>query len=118
MPLSPHWIGVFEKPFLPDLEEDLDLGRVELVCPLQHFWHSHRGSLHERPKEERRPDPNHDCLDDQGRVCIGDGPDVFYEMGKVWAEGLIFLLPHPKERCGGRLWRALPRKLASNSLVS
>ncbi|RRT66618.1 hypothetical protein B296_00000359 [Ensete ventricosum] len=95
-PLSPHWIGVFEKPFLPDLEEDLDLGKVE-------WGHSRRGSLHERPKEERRPDPNHECLDDQGRVCIGDGPDVFYEMDKVWAEGLIFHLSYPKERCGGWL---------------
>ncbi|RWW74731.1 hypothetical protein BHE74_00017321 [Ensete ventricosum] len=28
-PLSPHWIGGFEKPFLLDMEEDLGLGRVE-----------------------------------------------------------------------------------------
>ncbi|RWW81188.1 hypothetical protein BHE74_00010443 [Ensete ventricosum] len=28
-PLSPHWIGGFKKPFLPDLEEDLGPGRVE-----------------------------------------------------------------------------------------
>ncbi|RWW57852.1 hypothetical protein BHE74_00035324 [Ensete ventricosum] len=28
-PLSPHWIGGFEKPFLSDLEEDLSPSRVE-----------------------------------------------------------------------------------------
>ncbi|RRT60047.1 hypothetical protein B296_00045235 [Ensete ventricosum] len=34
-----------------------------LVGSLQHFRYNHRGSLHKRPKEAGRPDPDHKCLD-------------------------------------------------------
>ncbi|RWW63315.1 hypothetical protein BHE74_00029516 [Ensete ventricosum] len=106
--LSPHWIGGFEKPFLPNLEEDLGPGRVE--------WGI--GEPGDGLLEARRPDLDHECLDDQGRVRIGDDPDLFCEIGKVRAKGLIFLLPHPEERHGNRLCPTLARKLASNSLMS
>ncbi|RRT53173.1 hypothetical protein B296_00045811 [Ensete ventricosum] len=74
-----------------------------LVGPLQHFWHDRRGSLHERPKEARRPDPDHESLDNQRQVRVGNDPDLLYEMGEVQAEVFIFLLPHPEEGCNGRL---------------
>ncbi|RWW06571.1 hypothetical protein GW17_00030091 [Ensete ventricosum] len=106
--LNPHWVGGFEESFLPDLEEDLSLDKVEwsvgelgndllysfrplpwelgwwalrgfnprsllvfpllchqglggdiLVGPLQHFRHSRWVSLHKRPKEAGRSDPDH-----------------------------------------------------------
>ncbi|RZR72598.1 hypothetical protein BHM03_00014885 [Ensete ventricosum] len=150
--LNPHWVGGFEESFLPDLEEDLSLDKVEwsvgelgndllysfrplpwelgwwaprgfdprsllvfpllchqglggdiLVGPLQHFRHSRWVSLHKRPKEAGRSDPDHECLDDQRRMRIKNGPDLFRETSEVQAEGLIFLLPYTKEGRSGRL---------------
>ncbi|RRT43613.1 hypothetical protein B296_00022062 [Ensete ventricosum] len=75
--------------------------------------------LHERPKEARRSDPGHKCLDDQRWMCVRNEPYLFYKTSEVWAKGLIFLLPHPKKRCDSWLQLGtieevsfeLPRKL-------
>ncbi|RRT50248.1 hypothetical protein B296_00029744 [Ensete ventricosum] len=68
------------------------LGDDILVGPLQHLRYSHRGSLHERPKEAERPDPNHEYLDNQRRMHVGNGPDLLCEKGEVQTKVLVFFL--------------------------
>ncbi|RRT56768.1 hypothetical protein B296_00032267 [Ensete ventricosum] len=113
--LNPHWVGGFEESFLPDLEEDLNLDKVEWSVgelgnrllysfrplPWELGWWAPRGF-----------DPRsllvfallcHQGLDDQRRMRVRNDPDLFHETSEVQAEGLIFLLPYSKEGRSGRL---------------
>ncbi|RWV91589.1 hypothetical protein GW17_00046120, partial [Ensete ventricosum] len=66
--------------------------------------YNREGSLHKRPKEAGKPDPDHEGLDDQRWVRIANGPDFVCETGEVLAEVFLLLLLHPEEGCGGWLW--------------
>ncbi|RRT37723.1 hypothetical protein B296_00036816 [Ensete ventricosum] len=71
-----------------------------LVGSLQHLRYSCGGSLHKRPKKVGRPNLDHEILDDQRWMCIGNGPDFIYEAGEVLSEVFFLLLSHPDEGCG------------------
>ncbi|RWW61787.1 hypothetical protein BHE74_00031133 [Ensete ventricosum] len=74
-----------------------------VVGSLQHLWYSCWGLLHKRPENVGRPYPDHESLDDQRWVHIGNDPDFVCKMGKVLAVVFLLLLPHPEEGCGGWL---------------
>ncbi|RRT53556.1 hypothetical protein B296_00015998 [Ensete ventricosum] len=88
-----------------------------LVGPLQHYWYSHGGSLHKRPEEARRHNPDHESLDDQRWVCIGNALISSMKWARYWPRcSSSFCLISRRDATAG-FGHALERKLASNSLV-
>ncbi|RZS15679.1 hypothetical protein BHM03_00047543 [Ensete ventricosum] len=109
----PHRVGSFEESLLSYLEKNLRPSGVErdIGWPSATFLVQSGGLLYKRPEEAGRPNPDHESLDNQQRVCIGNDPNFICEMGEVLAEVFLLLLPHPKEGCKGWLWSCAREKV-------
>ncbi|RRT59715.1 hypothetical protein B296_00045596 [Ensete ventricosum] len=119
----PHRVGNFEESPLSDLEKDLrpsgverDIGqsRNGLVAslyppPLEPMGRG--GSLHKRPEEVGRPNLDHESLNVQRWVRIGNDPNFVCETGEVLAEVFLLFLPHPEEGYDGWLWSCAREKV-------
>ncbi|RRT37013.1 hypothetical protein B296_00035069 [Ensete ventricosum] len=87
------------------------LGGDVLVGSLQHLRYSCGGLLHKRPKKAGRLNPDHESLDDQQWMRIGNGPDFVCEAGEVLSEVFRLLLSYPEEGCDSWLWSGAGEKI-------
>ncbi|RWW62618.1 hypothetical protein BHE74_00030245 [Ensete ventricosum] len=128
-PLSPHWIGGFEKPFLSDLEEDLGPGRVDwgigepravtywlALCSISGTVIEGRSTSDQKRRVGLIPTINGWMTKDgcaSGMTLISSVKRVRY--GSRGSSSFCLI---PRRDAVVGFGRALARKLASNSLTS